>query len=316
MTYKSSSTHRVVHDDEIDYSLMQGDHTDLSNNDVDRPLTRKEQILLAREVFIWLPVSYSSDLVHGSWWFVWGSVLSILIPIPLLVDIRYPIFRTLDDTNLSAFCEAATWVLVIIAGILFSIGSLIWVRSFEDPPTPALCGLSSYCKTDEILAAWFFFLGALPTLPYVAIYLYKDYTELDYWALLIASVLAITASLLFLHACYKSATPGQAYRPILYPLFQAVFGEGNFIRKHLGSDWLITTWFVFYMCLSCIIGSLGIMALEIYKGNDRQIYIFATGAFDLLFFFLGSMYLLAGSYNPITKVGHALSFAYYDNASP
>jgi hypothetical protein len=39
--------------------------------------TKKAKIMRirkARRVFKWLPVKYSNDLVHGSWWMVWAYV--------------------------------------------------------------------------------------------------------------------------------------------------------------------------------------------------------------------------------------------------
>ena len=47
----------------------------------------KEAIIKKRVVFVWLPVAYSNDIEHGSIWYFWGSVLTILIPIFPLISL-------------------------------------------------------------------------------------------------------------------------------------------------------------------------------------------------------------------------------------
>ncbi len=46
-----------------------------------------QRILSNRRAFKWLPVYCENDLVHGSWWYVWGSVLTIFIPVFPLVSL-------------------------------------------------------------------------------------------------------------------------------------------------------------------------------------------------------------------------------------
>ena len=55
------------------------------------------RILAKRGVFRWLPVGFDNDIVYGSWYFVWGSFLCILIPIVPLVSIYAKVWGD-DDT--------------------------------------------------------------------------------------------------------------------------------------------------------------------------------------------------------------------------
>ena len=43
--------------------------------------TRRERIIRKRVVYKWLPVLFANDLVHGSWWFIVGSLYITVIKI-------------------------------------------------------------------------------------------------------------------------------------------------------------------------------------------------------------------------------------------
>ena len=75
---------------------------------------KRLQILLARGAFESLPIGKQNDMVTGSWWFVWGSLGSALIPIPCLIDVYHPIFTIPAGTALKAFAEASTWFFLIV----------------------------------------------------------------------------------------------------------------------------------------------------------------------------------------------------------
>lgn len=59
--------------------------------------TRNKRILDRRVVFRWLPIATQNDLVCGAWWFVWGSVLTILIPVFPLISL----FEDFWEQNIS-----------------------------------------------------------------------------------------------------------------------------------------------------------------------------------------------------------------------
>jgi hypothetical protein len=69
-----------------------------------------------RGAFKFLPVYFSNDLVHGSWWFVLGSVLGTIIPIIPLVDLFYPFWPTKTNVNLPMLADVTTFALSIVSG--------------------------------------------------------------------------------------------------------------------------------------------------------------------------------------------------------
>lgn len=69
-------------------------------------------------------------------YFVWGSVLWMLFPIVPLIDLYYPLFPSnedADDTPLPLVENDANYGLLILSGLLFTIGSLFFVRCFSEP---------------------------------------------------------------------------------------------------------------------------------------------------------------------------------------
>ena len=55
----------------------------------EQSLRHKEYIILKRGTFKWMPVYFANDLVHGSWWYVWGSIFATVIPIVPLIEISW-----------------------------------------------------------------------------------------------------------------------------------------------------------------------------------------------------------------------------------
>lgn len=144
----------------------------------------------------------STDVAHGSWWFVWGSLVAMLMAVIPLVQVDVNIFQATDDT-LPVMDFYSTWALLIISGFFFTVGSYCFVRAFEEPPKPPLFTWKHF-ETDELLGAWLFFFGAAPAVPYAAIYWILYPTELLYLGALAAAVIFVLASLLFVFACYPS----------------------------------------------------------------------------------------------------------------
>ena len=109
-----------------------------------------------RGAFLWLPVRYENDLIHGSWWFVWGSLISTLIPVIPLIDIHLKFFHEPENTVLSAFANSSTWIFLIISGIFTTMGSWVFIRAFEHPPPEPFFPNIHHLCTDELLGAWLF----------------------------------------------------------------------------------------------------------------------------------------------------------------
>ena len=138
-----------------------------------------------RVVFKWLPTfGFVSDYLHGAWWFVWGSLVSAVFPIPPLIDAYSPgsVFKVQPNPNASdhpqTFFEVETsWWSLIAMGIFFTVGSLIFARPYYTPPLPPLFKGNAWLRNDDILAAWMFFIASIPSLGYVASFLAADTTS-------------------------------------------------------------------------------------------------------------------------------------------
>ena len=55
------------------------------------------KIIDKRGAFKWLPVAYDNDIVYGSWYFVWGSFLCMIIPVFPLISIYQDLLRENHD---------------------------------------------------------------------------------------------------------------------------------------------------------------------------------------------------------------------------
>ena len=127
-----------------------------------RSTTILKQTIEKRRIFKWLPVLCENDLVHGSWWLVWGSVLAILIPVVPLVNLYLPHNQQLWPVpyeNLIALPDhTAVYAVLIGCGLFFFLGSYCLVRFFANPkPKPIFPCM--FCQTDAVLSSWCFFLG-------------------------------------------------------------------------------------------------------------------------------------------------------------
>ena len=92
---------------------------------------------------------------------VWGSLLTAIFSlIPLIQD--YESFYHQHDDLLPMVDFKITWSLLVFSGVAFTIGSLAFVRAFEEPPKQPLLHNFRHFQTDELLGAWFFLLGTVP----------------------------------------------------------------------------------------------------------------------------------------------------------
>jgi hypothetical protein len=187
---------------------------------------RKDRILSRRGSFHALPVGFSNDLVHGSWWFVLGSIVATIIPIVPLVDLFYP-FWPHSSSSLPLFDDVWCFVLLIISGFFFTLGSLAFVRAVEEPPKKPL--FSSYhLATDELLAAWLFLLATIPFVPFIGVYVYYNRHVYVYWGCLVGSILFVVATYFFVLSCYPN---DQEREQIIPQVAQQLLGPQNWINK-------------------------------------------------------------------------------------
>ena len=256
-------------------------------------LGKIKQIRSSRGAFKFLPVVFSNDLVHGSWWFVIGSLMSAIIPIFPLADIYAPLFHTPEGTVLQAFDKAVTWVLCIISGIFFTAGSWVYVRAFDEPvPTPLLSNYYHF-STDELLASWLMLLAVLPAIPLSLVYLVPFPRDHTYTVFLLASIFAVLASSGFVYTSYPNNS-NHVQINYCHKFVKSIFGDTSSLLKHVESDWLASCWVMFW---GTFFTTLGTYALLLTALNDRQLFVFLTGFFNTLAFLIGSAYYVAGSYS-------------------
>jgi hypothetical protein len=233
---------------------------------------RRRKIRDRRGAFEFLPVRCSNDLVHGSWWFVVGSVLAMLIPIVPLVNLFYPFWYSED--SLPLLSDAATYGLLIASGFFFTLGSLAFVRATEEPPLPPLFAkVSEHLETDELLAAWLFLLATIPFPLFMAVYVYYNVHVLLYWGCLFASIMFVLATYFFVLTCYPSVEINYQLAPKIAVF---LFGERSWINKHLSNDWLASTWLFFYATLVMTVGCSWMLILALYDGSGLDIFDWAT----------------------------------------
>jgi len=252
-----------------------------------------------RQAFHFLPVLSSSDIAHGSWWFVFGSLFFSFTAAVPLIDIYYKFFSVPDNTSLDVFSASSTWVCLIVSGLFYTVGSYLFVRAFEEPPLPAVMG--GCLGNDELLAAWLFFLAALPSIPFSFFYLRSDPNEKVYWGLSIAALLFVSISAMFVYSTYPK--PGNAAENTEQSRRVLTFlscccccckKDGLFAR-HLANDWLASSWFFFWNSLLMTLGSLVYL---FGARNDRQVFVWSASLIDSAMFAIGSAYFCAGSYSP------------------
>lgn len=167
-----------------------------------RPYTKAEVIIFRRGAFRWLPVLCSNDLVHGSWWMVWGSLGCALFAVVPLIQ-QYLVFYSQHDDLLPSVDFDLTWALLIFSGFFFTLGSLAFVRAFEEPPKRALFYWYKHLQSDELLGAWLFLLGTVPSVPYTLVF-FLIKPSFTYLGALSSSGVFVVGTVLFVMACYPS----------------------------------------------------------------------------------------------------------------
>jgi len=183
--------------------------------------SKVERIIARRGVMSYLPVFFSNDLVHGSLWFIIGSIAFVISSAVILANsFTHDIGD--DDSILSRFQYRSSWVLMLISGIFctlgnspsfiilkkiyifFVSGSIAFMRAVhEDPPMKPLFSWY-HVQSDELLGSWLFFLAAVPIIPYSLIYIAASHEDLVYLGAFAVSLLLVVGTFLFVRACYPT----------------------------------------------------------------------------------------------------------------
>ncbi len=250
------------------------------------------EIRRRRGSFHWLPVAFSNDLVHGSWWFVLGSVLTFVVADLTLYNAYKNVIGE-DDSNLTREGYRVAWALVVASGFFCVVGSLAFVRAMSDPPMKPLFKWYHF-SSDELFGSWMFLLAMLPAVPYSLIYL-AELHEFIYFVILMVSVVGVLATLLFVLACYPSDKEKNYSR--MLPTLLCCTCNSTFIKKHCATDWLIATWLIFWSTLLATIVLFFYSIVAFFQGsNEITNFINVTTLFECFLFLVGSAYFVAGSY--------------------
>ena len=254
-------------------------------------------------------------------WFLWSSLFSFAFPIPIVIDLfkrhdllMFPIDELFPQPVPSKnYEDAASWLLLVFGGTMFSIGSLYFVYEFKRPEPPLHFPTNRHLKTHGLCAAWAYFIGTLVAIPYALMFVFTEPTWISYWVLTAMAFTAVYLNGLFVFYSYP-IDPGTPYKTVLFPMLRRVFcccvRDTPFWKRHFGTDWLIVTWFILFGCYVWILGSVFIIYMS---ESTYHYYLSLTSLIDAIGFTIGSMYFVAGSYgndglggiSPSRKFDHA-----------
>ena len=221
--------------------------------------------------------------------------------IPLIVDVYIPLFSVADDSGLSTGADAAAWILLMVIGIFFTLGSGILVRAFESPAFEPMLSWVYHFQTDELIAAWLFFIASIPTIPYVIIYIAYYPSSYTYYVALFMAIIFVSISGLFVLGCYPvlSADGSTERDPIIYPYVKFFCcGDWEFIKFHLGTDFLFASWVFYWGTCICTFACFVVFLASFATRNGRQIYTYGISFIDFFIFLVGCAYFVAGAYAP------------------
>ena len=209
------------------------------------PYTKKEVIIKRRGALAWLPVYCSNDLVHGSWWFVWGSFGCVIFAMIPLIDMNSQKgHHEVADDVLPETTVKANWSLLFISSFFFVIGSWAFVRAFEEPHVRPLFWWYRHFQSDELFAAWLFFFGTLPFVPYT-FGLFVAYPTAMYFGSFIGSIMTVIATYLFVRACYPENHSVNA-QPMILPKLKRICGPQLWVTRHCANDFLAACWIILW----------------------------------------------------------------------
>lgn len=270
--------HNVFRDSHYNQSVMR--KTIAQAMDYHDMREKKVRIRAKRGAMPWLPVLFANDLVHGSWWFVLGSVLFVISSLAVFFN-SFGGDLGSDDSTLTPDKFRGAWFMMILSGIFASLGSMAFVRAVHaDPPMQPLLTGWYHFQNDELLGSWCFLFATVPFIPYSIIYLSDDDENIIYLGMLFFSIVLTIGTYLFVRACYPQETGTAERMKIIQPLATCMcwcFCSKRWLRRHLSNDWLAGTWLIFWCTLVSCIGCFVVTGAAVARHKILLGFILATG---------------------------------------
>lgn len=139
-------------------------------------------------------------------WFVLGSFGCMISAVVPLSQQYLPVYSQHDDM-LPHLDFVLTWIFLMLNGFFYTLGSLAFVRAFEEPPKVPLLKKYKHFQSDELLGAWLFLAGTLPALPYCFVFFTIE-PGMTYLTALIVAGISNMGCVLFVLGCYPSDKVG------------------------------------------------------------------------------------------------------------
>jgi len=173
-----------------------------------------------------MPVLFSNDLVHGSWYYVAGSFLTILIPCFPLISIYQSYDSRLNfwppSQYLPLYDNTAAYGLLILMGVLYTIGSWVFLRAVEEPHKEPLLPNWHHFQNDELLAMWLFTFGTVPSVPCMLLYVIYNPHNGSFVLALLLCILASIAMVILTLCCYPNGKQEERKVSIVDAFFYSV----------------------------------------------------------------------------------------------
>jgi hypothetical protein len=231
--------------------------------DMSATLAMKKAIQSRRRAFSLLPVRFTSDLIHGSWWYLWSALLGLVITIVVLADAYIP-SESLgsDDSILPPDQFRLAWGLCFGSSLGFLIGSVAFIRACNDPPLPPIFKWRHF-QTDELFGGWMIAVAIFPAIPYVFIYLSASPASSFYFFAFVVVVCVFFAAIIFVKLLYPKSIKNETDNHVLlwiqlhWHIIGSIFActylcptkkwtRLNFFEVHCATDWTVACWTIFY----------------------------------------------------------------------
>jgi hypothetical protein len=220
------------------------------------------------------------------WWFVAGSVLATLMPMSPLATYEEMHPNSIHNPNLDEEAHLITYILLIVCGIFYTVGSYALKRAVDEPqqrPMFSGCGCCA-SLSDELFGSICFLLGTAMSVPIAINLIVLDSTAAQYYVALVFSLFACAVCIVFCYSCFPSriGSGRDLVRPVIvhYCCCCCCFGGGGGVgSKHLANDLLISAWSFLVGCAAVALLSFGLFVRAIVIQDVNSLFDFGIGTY-------------------------------------